>query len=72
MGLRDQREKLMEAREDRKVRESAPRRRFEYLARNLDRVPGMALEIDINKRAADGWRVVCEAKGYLILERELV
>ena len=42
---------------------------WEYLARNLKKVPGMALESDFNKHGAEGWEFVAVADGYAIFKR---
>jgi hypothetical protein len=44
--------------------------RYEYLARNLKKVPGMALEDDFNKHGQKGWRFVAVAQDYAIFIRE--
>lgn len=43
--------------------------RWEYLARNLKKVAGMALENDFNKHGQDGWEFVAVADGYAIFKR---
>jgi hypothetical protein len=35
-----------------------PKQRWEYLARNLNKVPGMAIESEFNKRGQEGWEFV--------------
>jgi hypothetical protein len=42
---------------------------WEYLARNLKKVAGMALENDFNKLGAQGWEFVAVADGYAIFKR---
>lgn len=44
-------------------------RRWEYLALNLKKVPGMALEREFNKRGAEGWEFVAVADGYAVFRR---
>jgi hypothetical protein len=36
---------------------------WEYLARNLEKVPGMAVENDFNQHGAEGWEFVATVKG---------
>ena len=43
--------------------------RWEYLARNLKKVAGPALENDFNKLGAEGWDFVAVAKDYAIFKR---
>jgi hypothetical protein len=49
--------------------------RWEYKARNLNKVPGMAIENDFNKLGQEGWEFVAitgEKKDhYAIFKREL-
>jgi hypothetical protein len=71
MGFGDRRRELLEDKAAREARDEDPGQRFEYLARNLDKVAGMALEDDLNKHGAMGWEAVCEAKGYLVFKRQL-
>lgn len=42
---------------------------WEYLARNLKKVAGMALENDFNKHGEQGWEFVAVADGYAIFKR---
>lgn len=42
---------------------------WDYLARNLNKVAGPALESDFNKRGAEGWEFVAVAKDYAIFKR---
>ncbi len=74
MGLRDKRRELIEQKEADKAaraeREEASQS-WEYLARNLDKVPGMALEDDFNKHGQKGWEFVAVAKDYAIFKRPL-
>ena len=42
---------------------------WEYKARNLGKVAGMALEDDFNKFGRDGWEFVAVAKDYAIFKR---
>lgn len=44
--------------------------RWEYLARNLAKVPGMALEREFNKLGQEGWEFVAVAKDYAIFRRQ--
>jgi hypothetical protein len=39
------------------------------VARNLDKVAGMALEDDFNKHGRKGWEFVAVAKDYAIFKR---
>jgi hypothetical protein len=41
----------------------------EYLARNLDKVAGVALEDDFNKHGDKGWEFVAVAKDYAVFKR---
>jgi len=43
--------------------------RWEYRARNLGKVPGMALENDFNEHGAAGWEFCAVAKDYAIFKR---
>ena len=43
--------------------------RWEYRARNLSKVPGMALEGDFNEHGAAGWEFCAVADGYAIFKR---
>jgi hypothetical protein len=36
---------------------------WEYLARNLEKVPGVAVENDFNKHGSEGWEFVATVKG---------
>lgn len=45
--------------------------KWEYRARNLKKVPGIALENDFNKLGAEGWEFVAVADGYAIFKRRL-
>lgn len=45
--------------------------KWEYLARNLKKVPGMALETDFNKHGDAGWEFVAVADGYAIFKRRV-
>ncbi len=69
MGLRDKREELQDEKQEREERDANPDEQWEYLARNLDKVPGMALEDDFNKRGQKGWEFVAVAKDYANLKR---
>jgi len=44
---------------------------WEYKARNLDKVPGLALEDDFNKFGREGWEFVAVAKDYAVFKRRL-
>ena len=56
-------------------RDENPEVRWEYKARNLGRVPGIALENDFNKMGAKGWEFVAMVsggrEGYAIFKRRL-
>jgi hypothetical protein len=71
MGLRERRREVLQEKADREERDAAPEEQWEYLARNLDKVAGMALETDFNQHGRKGWEFVAEAKGYAILKRRL-
>lgn len=43
--------------------------RWEYRARNLKKVPGMALENDFNEHGAAGWEFQAVAGDYAIFKR---
>jgi hypothetical protein len=43
--------------------------RWQYRARNLKKVPGMALEADFNEHGAAGWEFVAVAENYAIFKR---
>jgi hypothetical protein len=63
-GVSDRRRELLEEKEARKQAEEEgwSGQQWEYLARNLDKVAGMAVEDDFNKRGREGWEFVAEAK----------
>ena len=69
-GFRDKRREALEEKDARKQAKeegwSGPQ--WEYLPRNLDKVAGMVLEDDFNKRGREGWQFVAEAKGYAIFK----
>ncbi len=69
MGFKDRREKLLEEKADQEERDANPEEQWEYLARNLDKVPGIALEDDFNKHGQKGWEFVAVAKDYAIFKR---
>lgn len=54
-------------------RDASPDQQWEYLARNLAKVPGPALENDFNKLGEKGWEFVAMAsggkEGYAIFKR---
>lgn len=52
-----------------KIASLADRREWEYLARNLKKVPGPAYESDFNKHGAEGWEFVAVAGDYAIFKR---
>jgi hypothetical protein len=58
MGLRDKRKELLEEKDARDDRDANPDEQWEYLARNLAKVPGMAIESDFNKHGRKGWEFV--------------
>jgi hypothetical protein len=43
--------------------------KWEYRARNLHKVAGIALERDFNEHGAAGWEFVAVADGYAIFKR---
>ena len=69
MGLRDKRRDLQEEKASREERDANPDEQWEYVARNLDKVAGMALEDDLNKHGRKGWEFVAVAKDYAIFKR---
>ncbi|MGH2802398.1 MAG: hypothetical protein ACRDL4_05030 [Thermoleophilaceae bacterium] len=71
MGFRDKRKELLAEKETREERDAAPEQQWEYLARNLDKVAGMALEDDFNRHGRKGWEFVAVAKDYAIFKRQL-
>lgn len=71
MGLRDRRKQLLQAKAGRQERDENPEEQWEYLARNLDKVPGLALEDDFNQHGEKGWEFVAVAKDYAIFKRRL-
>lgn len=58
-----------DAKAARKHRDENPAQQWEYLARNLNKVAGMALEDDFNRHGAKGWEFVAVADGYAIFKR---
>lgn len=58
MGLRDKRQQLLDDKEAREDHDANPDEQWEYLARNLQKVPGMAIESDFNKHGQKGWEFV--------------
>jgi hypothetical protein len=66
MGLLDKRKELKEEKAGRVERDANPGEQWEYSARNLDKVPGLALEDDFNKHGRKGWEFVAVAKDYAI------
>ena len=69
MGLRDKRKELLEERDAREERDTNPDEQWEYLALNLEKVAGMALENDFNKHGRKGWEFIAVAKDYAIFKR---
>jgi hypothetical protein len=69
MGLLDRRKDLQQEKAAREERDANPDEQWEYLARNLDKVAGMALEDDFNKHGRKGWEFVAVAKDYAIFKR---
>jgi hypothetical protein len=45
--------------------------RWRYRARNLKKVPGLAMEADFNEHGAAGWEFVAVADGYAIFKRPM-
>ena len=45
--------------------------KWEYRARNLKKVAGMAMENDFNKHGQEGWEFVAVADGYAIFKRAI-
>lgn len=71
MGFRARRDELKEAAAEREERDASPAEQWEYLARNLRKVPGMAMEKDFNEQGEKGWEFVAVAEGYAIFKRRL-
>src|SRR5215218_5850026 len=71
MGLRERRREVKQEQAEREERDASPEEQWEYLARNLDKVAGMALETDFNQHGRKGWEFVAEAKGYAIFKRRV-
>jgi hypothetical protein len=69
VGFRDKRNALAEEKADRVERDANPEHQWEYLARSLDKVPGMAMENDFNKHGQKGWEFVAVANHYAIFKR---
>jgi hypothetical protein len=74
MGLRDKRAEVLAERAERDERDADPEQQWEYLARNLHKTVGFALEADFNNHGKKGWEFVSvvEAKGnegYAIFKR---
>jgi hypothetical protein len=63
------RQEAREADAARETRDAEPEMRWEYLARNLGKVAGMALENDFNEHGEKGWEFVAVAKDYAIFKR---
>lgn len=70
MGLGDKRRAALDASEARRGRD-ATSPRWEYLARNLAKVPGIALENDFNSHGQKGWELVAVAKDHAVFKRPL-
>lgn len=60
-----------QARQEREDRDENPEQRWEYLARNLAKVPGVALEDDFNKHGEKGWEFASVANDYAIFKRRV-
>jgi hypothetical protein len=75
MGLRDKRRELLAEKAEREERDASPDEQWEYLARNLGKVAGMALENDFNQLGRKGWEFVAMVsggrEGYAIFKRRL-
>jgi hypothetical protein len=69
MGLLDKRKDLQQEKAAREERDANPDEQWEYLARNLDKVAGMALEDDFNKHGRKGWEFIAVAKDFAIFKR---
>jgi hypothetical protein len=65
------REESRKADEARAARDATPEVHWEYLARNLQKVAGMALEDDFNKHGEKGWEFVAVARDYAIFKRPI-
>jgi len=46
-----------------------PVQHWEYLARNLKKTSGKALEKDLNTRGLEGWELVALADGHAVFKR---
>ncbi|MGH9320286.1 MAG: hypothetical protein ACRD3V_10425 [Vicinamibacteria bacterium] len=69
--MRERRKELLEEQEARAERDADPSEQWEYLARNLKKVPGMALEDDFNSHGKKGWEFVAVASDYAIFKRRI-
>lgn len=65
------REESREVDEARTARDATQEVRWEYLARNLQKVAGMALEDDFDKHGEKRWEFVAVAKDYAIFKRPI-
>jgi hypothetical protein len=73
MGLLDKARETNERRAGQRERDEAwAGRRFEFKALNLKKVPGMALENELNEWGARGYEVRCTTHDhYVVLQREV-
>lgn len=69
MGLLTAAKEANERKAESAERDANPDRQWEYKARNLAKVAGMALEDDFNKFGVQGWEFVAVADGYAIFKR---
>jgi hypothetical protein len=73
MGFRDRAKERQEeakaAKAEKEERDANPEEQWEYLARNLSKVAGMALEDDFNKHGRKGWEFVAVADNYAVFKR---
>ncbi len=73
MAIGDSHKEAVKAKAERQERDENPTQQWEYLARNLFKVPGMNLEDNFNEHGRDGWEFVAMASGgsesYAIFKR---
>lgn len=71
MGLLDRRSELQDAKDASTERDANPETQWEYKARNLAKVPGVATEDDFNRLGQQGWELVAVAQDYAIFKRPI-
>jgi hypothetical protein len=67
----DKRRELVAEKDTRAERDANPSDQWEYLARNLKKLPGLTIEVDFNKLGRQGWEFASVADGYAIFKRRL-